>query len=84
MIRTLFVSGVQLVLLLFWSPYVRCVFQALMIKLGHFGSEAALTDEAEIQCHQQLQNLYNSTRAAKVESRWFFSSMLFIYEFEIM
>lgn len=44
-----------------------------MIKLGHFGTEPVLADEAEIQCHQQLHNLYNSTRAAKVESRWSFS-----------
>ncbi|KAA0052282.1 SH3 domain-containing protein 1 isoform X1 [Cucumis melo var. makuwa] len=39
--------------------------QALMIKLGHFGTEPLLADEAEIQCHQQLHNLYNSTRTAK-------------------
>ncbi|XP_038899667.1 SH3 domain-containing protein 1 [Benincasa hispida] len=39
--------------------------QALMIKLGHFGTEPVLADETEIQCHQQLHNLYNSTRAAK-------------------
>lgn len=44
------------------------VLQALMVKLGHFGTEAILADEAEVQRHQQLQNLYNSTRAAKVES----------------
>ncbi|XP_022134460.1 SH3 domain-containing protein 2-like isoform X2 [Momordica charantia] len=39
--------------------------QALLRQLGHFGTEAILADEAEVQCHQQLQNLYNSTRAAK-------------------
>lgn len=39
--------------------------QALMIKLGHFGTESILADEAETQCSQQLQNLYNSTRATK-------------------
>lgn len=58
-----------------------------MIKLGHFGTEPLLADEAEIQCHQQLHNLYNSTRTAKVKSRWSFSFLffpVFIYEFEIM
>ncbi|GAV92248.1 hypothetical protein CFOL_v3_35629, partial [Cephalotus follicularis] len=39
--------------------------QAVLKHLGHFGSEAAMIDEAELQCHQRLENLYNSTRAAK-------------------
>ncbi|OVA18402.1 Src homology-3 domain [Macleaya cordata] len=39
--------------------------QAVLRQLGHFGNDGVVVDEAEIQCHQQLQNLYNSTRVAK-------------------
>ncbi|KAF2308950.1 hypothetical protein GH714_025861 [Hevea brasiliensis] len=39
--------------------------QAVLKHLGHFGNEAVTVDEAEFQCYQQLQNLYNSTRSAK-------------------
>ncbi|XP_071724731.1 SH3 domain-containing protein 1-like [Rutidosis leptorrhynchoides] len=39
--------------------------QALLKHLGHFGHESVSTDEAELQCHQQLEKLYNSTRSAK-------------------
>ncbi|CAA2994178.1 SH3 domain-containing 1 [Olea europaea subsp. europaea] len=39
--------------------------QAILRQLGHLGQEAVMIDEAGIQCHQQLQNLYKSTRAAK-------------------
>ncbi|KAJ4958126.1 hypothetical protein NE237_025237 [Protea cynaroides] len=39
--------------------------QAVLKHWGHLANEAVIPDEAEIQCHQQLQNLYNSTRAAK-------------------
>lgn len=39
--------------------------QAVLKHLGHFGNEAVLIDEAELQCHQQLQDLYSSTKAAK-------------------
>ncbi|KAG6636345.1 hypothetical protein CIPAW_11G105100 [Carya illinoinensis] len=39
--------------------------QIVLRQLGHFSHEAVMVDEAELQCHQQLQNLYNSTRAAK-------------------
>ncbi|XP_059444017.1 SH3 domain-containing protein 2 isoform X1 [Corylus avellana] len=39
--------------------------QAVLRQLGHFGHETVMVDEAELQCHHQLQNLYNSTRAAK-------------------
>ncbi|KAF8380820.1 hypothetical protein HHK36_028314 [Tetracentron sinense] len=38
---------------------------AVLKQLGHFGNQAVVTDEAELQCHQQLQYLYSSTRAAK-------------------
>lgn len=34
--------------------------------LANIGHEGVVVDEAELQCHQQLQSLYNSTRAAKV------------------
>ncbi|XP_024040964.1 SH3 domain-containing protein 2-like isoform X1 [Citrus clementina] len=39
--------------------------QAVLKHLLHLGIENVAVDEAEIECHQQLQNLYNSTRAAK-------------------
>ncbi|XP_020260707.1 SH3 domain-containing protein 2-like [Asparagus officinalis] len=32
---------------------------------GRYGHDSALSDEAELQCHQNLQMLYSSTRAAK-------------------
>ncbi|XP_043717239.1 SH3 domain-containing protein 1-like isoform X1 [Telopea speciosissima] len=38
---------------------------AVLKQLGHPVNEAVIPDEAEIQCHQKLQNLYNSTRSAK-------------------
>lgn len=44
------------------------MLQAVLRQLGHLGHEAFMDDEAELQCHQQLQNLYNSTRDAKVQS----------------
>ncbi|GAY53459.1 hypothetical protein CUMW_149370, partial [Citrus unshiu] len=34
--------------------------------LLHLGKENVVVDEAEPECHQQLQNLYNSTKATKV------------------
>ena len=42
--------------------------QAVLKHLLHLGIENVAVDEAEIECHQQLQNLYNSTRAAKAPS----------------
>ena len=42
--------------------------QAVLKHLLHLGIENVAVDEAELECHQQLQNLYNSTRAAKVLS----------------
>lgn len=39
--------------------------QAVLKHLGHFSNEGIIVDEAELQCYQHLQNLYNSTRAAK-------------------
>lgn len=44
------------------------ILQAVLRQLRHFGHETVMVDEAELQCHHQLQNLYNSTRAAKVQS----------------
>jgi endophilin-A len=41
--------------------------QAVLKHLGHFSNEGIIVDEAELQCYQHLQNLYNSTRAAKVQ-----------------
>ncbi|KAK9200909.1 hypothetical protein WN944_016108 [Citrus x changshan-huyou] len=40
--------------------------QAVLKHLLHLGNENVAVDEAEIECHQQLQNLYNSTRVNKV------------------
>ncbi|KAH9753617.1 SH3 domain-containing protein 1 [Citrus sinensis] len=42
--------------------------QAVLKHLLHLGIENVAVDESEIECHQQLQNLYNSTRAAKAPS----------------
>ncbi|XP_062120605.1 SH3 domain-containing protein 1-like isoform X2 [Humulus lupulus] len=39
--------------------------QAVLRRLGTLSNDAALVDEAELMYNQQLQNLYNSTRAAK-------------------
>ncbi|GMI90518.1 SH3 domain-containing protein 2 [Hibiscus trionum] len=39
--------------------------QAVLRHLGHFGNEDITVDEAELQCHQKLQDLYVSTKAAK-------------------
>ncbi|KDO38537.1 hypothetical protein CISIN_1g044055mg [Citrus sinensis] len=39
--------------------------QAVLKHLLHLGNDNVAVDEAELECHQQLQNLYNSTRAAK-------------------
>ncbi|CAI0441924.1 unnamed protein product [Linum tenue] len=39
--------------------------QAVLKHLGHFGQDSIVLDEAELQCYQHLQNLYNSTRTAK-------------------
>lgn len=40
--------------------------QAVLRKLGSLSNDASMIDEAELLYDQQLQNLYNSTRAAKV------------------
>ncbi|XP_048320194.2 SH3 domain-containing protein 1 [Ziziphus jujuba] len=39
--------------------------QAVLRRLGSLDNDAVMVDEAEILCHQQLQNLYKSTREAK-------------------
>ncbi|WCJ20593.1 SH3 domain-containing protein [Euphorbia peplus] len=39
--------------------------QAVLKHLGHFGNESVVLDDAEVQCYQRLQKLYNSTREAK-------------------
>lgn len=43
------------------------MLQAVLKRLGSLGNEAVMIDEAELLCHQNLQDLYNSTRAAKVK-----------------
>nr|XP_048319618.1 23 kDa jasmonate-induced protein-like [Ziziphus jujuba var. spinosa] len=42
------------------------VIDAVLRPLGSLDNDAVMVDEAEILCHQQLQNLYNPTREAKV------------------
>ncbi|CAH9142438.1 unnamed protein product [Cuscuta epithymum] len=39
--------------------------QTILRHLGQLGHEALMVDESELQCHQQLENLYRSTRDAK-------------------
>ncbi|KAL5550789.1 hypothetical protein UlMin_000965 [Ulmus minor] len=39
--------------------------QAVMRRLGSISHDSLMVDEAELSCHQQLKNLYNSTKAAK-------------------
>ncbi|KAI4371813.1 hypothetical protein MLD38_010117 [Melastoma candidum] len=39
--------------------------QAVLKQLGHIGGEGLSVNEDELQCQRQLQDLYNSTRAAK-------------------
>ncbi|XP_009793728.1 SH3 domain-containing protein 1-like isoform X2 [Nicotiana sylvestris] len=39
--------------------------QAILRQLGHLGHESVMVDEAELEIHQRLQDLYMSTRAAK-------------------
>ncbi|OMO91352.1 Neutrophil cytosol factor 2 p67phox [Corchorus capsularis] len=38
---------------------------AVLRHLGHFSNEDVTVDEAALQCHQKLQDLYSSTKAAK-------------------
>lgn len=42
------------------------MLQAVLRRLGTLSNDTEMVDEDELLCHQQLQNLYNSTRAAKV------------------
>lgn len=46
--------------------FVSCVLQAILRQLGQISNEPLMTDESELECHQQLQKLYTSTKAAKV------------------
>ncbi|XP_061359875.1 SH3 domain-containing protein 1 [Gastrolobium bilobum] len=39
--------------------------QAILRQLGQISNEPLMTDEFELECHQQLQKLYNSTKTAK-------------------
>lgn len=39
--------------------------QAILRQLGQLGHGGLMIEEADIEFHQQLQNLYKSTRAAK-------------------
>ncbi|KAK4788203.1 hypothetical protein SAY86_019522 [Trapa natans] len=44
---------------------VYCSCHAVLTHLGSLNGEAFMVDEDDLQCHRQLQNLYESTRAAK-------------------
>ena len=57
------------------------MLQAVLRHLGHFGHEVLMVDDAELQCQQQLQNLYNSTRVAKVKSSKALLSNIRVYLF---
>ncbi|KAI4314587.1 hypothetical protein L6164_027477 [Bauhinia variegata] len=39
--------------------------QAILRQLGQISNEPLMIDESELQCHQQIQKLYNSTKTAK-------------------
>ncbi|ESQ33680.1 hypothetical protein EUTSA_v10007690mg [Eutrema salsugineum] len=39
--------------------------QAVLKHLGHVNADAVIVDEEELHCHQKLQDLYSSTKAAK-------------------
>uniref|UniRef100_A0A1J3HWF9 Endophilin-A2 n=1 Tax=Noccaea caerulescens TaxID=107243 RepID=A0A1J3HWF9_NOCCA len=39
--------------------------QAVLKHLGHVNADAVVVDEEELRCHQKLQDLYSSTKAAK-------------------
>jgi len=41
--------------------------QAVLKHLGHVNADAVVVDEEELHCHQKLQDLYSSTKAAKVK-----------------
>lgn len=45
--------------------------QAVLKHLGHVNADAVVVDEEELHCHQKLQDLYGSTKAAKVRRRKF-------------
>lgn len=40
--------------------------KAVLKHLGHVNADAVVVDEEELHCHQKLQDLYGSTKAAKV------------------
>lgn len=50
--------------------------QAVLRRLGSLGYDTVMIDEAENLCHKQLQNLYNSTREAKVYDANLFPSYI--------
>lgn len=53
------------------------MMQAVLRRLGSLSNDTDMVDEDELLCHQQLQNLYNSTRAAKVYIPAYKSSLKF-------
>ena len=39
--------------------------QAILRQLGQISNEPLMTDESELECHEKLRKLYNSTKTAK-------------------
>jgi len=58
------------------------LFQAVIKQFsgtGYESSDVMVTDEVELQRHQQLEKLYRSTRAAKVRKKPGFADLLHYY-----
>lgn len=51
--------------------------QVILRQLGQISNEPLMIDESEIECHQQLQKLYTSTKTAKVFFNIFTPCILF-------
>lgn len=60
---------------------VPVIVQAVLKHLGHVNADAVVVDEEELHCHQKLQELYSSTKAAKVKMIIFsiFQGRLFFF-----
>lgn len=51
----------------FFCVKLQFIVQAVLKHLGHVNADAVVVDEEELHCHQKLQELYSSTKAAKVK-----------------
>ena len=59
------------------QDYNVIISQAILRQLGQINNEPLMTDESELQCHQQLKKLYKSTKTAKVQYFSFVCMMSF-------